>query len=440
MNAKYEIIKDAVHGYIKIFDHERRIIDTPIFQRLRRISQNTGVQYVYPCATHTRFSHSLGVMHIAGVFTERLLDQIPNVSEKTKRRYFYLMRLWGLTHDIGQGPFSHLFDDLILKPKYNTDHEKIGAKILRESSQLPDKVVPENGIQITLDEVARLFEVKAIENWPLKKRIGRSDVTGKILYYVCRGPYSADIMDFLLRDSYFTGAGYGNIDWQRLIYASIPHKDKVLLDPKGEEAFDSLILARLFMFSTVYYHRTTRAAVKVISYFLNEAASAFNNFRDFIGNVDEYSILDESFLLLHPSLKDSAYRKRLLERKIPYTRYYERSEQMSMDLSDKDIAEIMTKRTRRNLPENLRERLPEHAFFVDTPKIPLNPMFDQEQYIFLADPESQNGYKTRKIWETSWGSLRQQIFLIRLFIHDDYHAYENEITKAFTQRIERTHF
>jgi len=303
MTSKFEILKDPVHGYIQVFNHELKIIDSAIFQRLRRIKQNTGADYVYPGATHSRFSHSLGVMHIAGVFTEHLLDQIPNLSHNKKKKYYYLMRLWGLTHDIGHGPFSHTFDDIIFGPKYNTDHEKFGAKILRECTQLPRSVEPENGIKISLDEVASLFEAKSVEEWPLNKRLSK-DVKEKIFYYICRGAYSADIIDFLLRDSYFTGAGYGNIDWKRLIFSSVPIKDKIVLHPRGEESFDSMLLARLFMFSTVYYHRTTRAAIKTVTNFLRYAAEKLQNFKEYIENVDKFRYLDEDFLLFHPDLRD----------------------------------------------------------------------------------------------------------------------------------------
>jgi len=95
MQPRYEIVKDAIHGYIKIFEHELCLIDMPIVQRLRRISQNPCVHFVYPCATHNRFSHSLGVMHVAGMFTEKLLDQISNLGSEEKRKYYYLMRLVG---------------------------------------------------------------------------------------------------------------------------------------------------------------------------------------------------------------------------------------------------------------------------------------------------------------------------------------------------------
>jgi len=439
MGPKYEIIKDPIHGYIKIFDHEKDIIDTPIFQRLRRIKQDTAVHYAYPCATHTRFSHALGVMHIAGIFTEKLLEEV-KVSNTRKKRYYYLMRLWGLTHDIGHGPFSHTFDDVVLK-KYNTDHEKFGAKILRESTQLPRTVKPENSIEISLDEVASLFEVKSLEEWPLKRRIGRSDVKETIFYYVCRGPYSADIMDFLPRDSYFTGAGYGNIDWKRLILLSSPIKDKVVLDPRGEEAFDSLLLARLFMFSAVYYHRTVRAAVKVISDFLEESMAKLNDFREFIENIDKFADLDEEFLLSHPALRDSVYRKQLVERKIPYSRYREESVKIeNLLVSPKGYANKLTEETRERMPRKLRS-LPEEAFFIDAPTFKTDPRFgEQESFIFLADPKSQNGYRLRRVWETTWGQLQREVIILRLFIHEKYREYENEIIQSFRQRPAETHY
>lgn len=439
VSSEYEIIKDAVHGYIKIFDHERVIIDSPIFQRLRRIKQNTGADYVYPCATHTRFSHCLGVMHISGFFTEKLLEQIGNVNDAVKARYYFLMRLWGLTHDIGQGPFSHLFDDVILS-NFDTDHEKIGAEILRTYSAFPEDFEPARDVRINRDEVAQLLEVKTIEDWPLTESIGESDVNEKMLFYVGHGAYSADLMDYVLRDSYFTGAGYGNVDWQRLVYASIPHEDKVWLNTRGEEAFDSLLLARLFMFSTVYYHRTTRAATKVMDYFLRDAQSNLD-FEDFINDFDGYAKLDEDYLLFHPELRDSHHRNCLLRRELPYARVRE----VSVGIDEVETSgfleeNVLTQGTRTRLPHNLRE-LPDEAFFVDTPKIPTNPVFG-EDFVYLYDPGRSDPFYPRNIWKTSWGTLTREMSIIRLYIHDDYRNYESEIVNAFPLRgrVRRTFY
>jgi len=439
MTSNFEVLKDPIHGYIQIFDHEKEIVDSPIFQRLRRVKQNTGAEYVYPGATHSRFLHSLGVMHIAGTFAESMLEQIPGISAPKKKKYYYLMRLWGMTHDIGHGPFSHTFDDVVFEPKYRTDHEKFGAKILRESKQLPKTLKPEPGIEINIDEVASLFEVKSAEEWPLKRKIGRSDVNEAIFYYICRGAYSADIIDYILRDSYFTGAGYGNVDWKRLVFSSIPMKDKLVLDPRGEEVFDQLLLARLFMFSTVYYHRTTRAANKVIVQFLNEAMPKLHNFKRFIENVDSFTYLDEDYLLFNPELAESVYRKQLIERKIPYSKCEEKRQEVNLDVSDKALSNIFTQDTRNKLPPKL-QHLPDYAFFVDAPTIRLNPLFgDQEDYVFIADSKRTEGYRPRRVLETPWGVLQKKELIMRLFIHDDYREHEEKIVKAFGLRPTGTH-
>jgi HD superfamily phosphohydrolase len=439
MSLNFEVLKDPVHGYIQLFEHEKQIVDTAIFQRLRRIKQNTGVHYAYPGATHSRFSHSLGVMHVAGVFAEHLLKKIPRISEPRKRKYYYLFRLWGLTHDIGHGPFSHTFDDVVFQPNYNTDHEMYGSRILRNCIEIPCRIETEDGVEIEIEEVASLFEVKSIEDWPLKTRIGRSDVKETIFYYICRGAYSADIIDFLLRDSYFTGAGYGNIDWERLVFSSIPINDKIVLDPRGEEAFDSLILARLFMFSTVYYHRTTRAANKVINQFLNEATPKLNLFKDYVDDPNNYKNLDEDSLLFNPQLSDSLYRKQLLERKIPYTKFEEQKMEIGLDISDRALSNTYTQEIRSKLPSNLRD-LPEYAFFVDTPTFKLNPLFgEQEQYIFIQSENQPEHYKPRRVLETNWGSLQKKVLLMRLYIHDDFQQHSEQIVNAFTQRHSGTH-
>lgn len=425
----YEIVKDPIYGYIKIYDHELKIIDTPIFQRLRRIKQTTGVDYVYPCAVHTRFSHSLGVMHVAGIFTQRLLDQINGISEDDKKYYYFLMRLWGLTHDIGHGPYSHIFDEAVLE-KYSTDHEEIGARILREYSEFPDKFRI-GDLEISREDVAKLIGVKLIEDWPLNSEIGESDVNERILYYIGHGAYSADLIDYIIRDSYFTGAGYGNIDWQRLIYASKPYEDKVILSSRAREAFDALLLARLFMFSAVYYHRTTRAVVKVIKFFLDEACQKMD-FEYYIDDIENYAELDEDVILSEPSLRDSKFRKWLIHRKIPYSRVEEQRIPIRIESSDYLDEEILTQVVRSRLPSNLKNALPKEAFFVDTPKLDMNPMFSEE-FVYYQMP----GHPTpvpKPVLETMFGELPKEFAIVRLYIHDDHIEHKNSIITAFKRK------
>lgn len=413
-----EIVKDAVHGYIDLLDHEIKIIDNPMLQRLRRIYQDTAVHYVYPCATHTRFSHCLGTMHVAGEFTRTVLDRVEGVRKEERDRLVFLMRLWGLLHDVGHGPFSHQFDDIV-SIDYRTDHEKIGADICRQI--LPEKMRPASDIEITREEIAQIIEVKTPDEWPSDEKIGDGNATEQMLYYISFGTYSADTIDYLLRDSYFTGAGYGNVDWRRLMHVSIPLGDKLLLDPKGEEAFDSLLLARLAMFSAVYYHRTTRAAVKEIELFLKEARTKLD-FSAYFEDLSKYVELDEHFLLACDILKDCPHRTNLVNRIIPYHKVGPDKVLPIRNVETGDVLPTgaeLTENVRNRLKEEVRKKLPEDSFFVDTPIIDTNPVLG-DNYVYLFDADSSTKIRAREILETRWGQLSRELRIVRLYVHDRY--------------------
>src|SRR5215211_5813396 len=126
-------ITDPIHKYIRITDIEKKLIDTEVFQRLRKIRQLAGAHLVYPSAQHTRFEHSLGVMHLAGLAAETLLDKgYIECKEDVES-----LRIAALLHDIGHGPFSHLFEEVLLQNKPNKkkkiSHEIIGKKIIKET-------------------------------------------------------------------------------------------------------------------------------------------------------------------------------------------------------------------------------------------------------------------------------------------------------------------
>ena len=119
-------IKDPIHGYIELNKPEIDIVDTPQFQRLRRIRQLSAAHLTYPGAEHTRFHHSLGVMHVAGEIAQRLVDvELIDQEEYTK------IRIAGLLHDIGHGPFSHLFEEVLEKRDMN--HEQMTTQIVKET-------------------------------------------------------------------------------------------------------------------------------------------------------------------------------------------------------------------------------------------------------------------------------------------------------------------
>ena len=234
MKKTYLDIIDPIHDFVRVNQSELEIIDTPIFQRLRRIKQLSGAHLIYPGAQHTRFEHSLGVMHIASMACQSLLeksliplDQIQN------------LRFAGLLHDIGHGPFSHLFEE-ILRKNQKISHEDIGSDIIKKT-EIGD-LISRNG-----------FSKKSIAD------IAFGYFKHQFVSEVISGVLSADIMDYLLRDGYFTGAEHAKIDHKRLTYSLDVYKNKLALDKSALVNFETMMISRYQMFKAVYFHKTVRA-------------------------------------------------------------------------------------------------------------------------------------------------------------------------------------
>ncbi len=214
-------IRDSIHGDLHLTDYELKILDTVEVQRLRRIKQLGFTNLIYPGANHTRFEHSIGTLFLADKLAVKLsLDE----------EIIELLRVCGLLHDIGHAPFSHVSERALKQ-----DHESVGKEIIENSS-------------IT-DIVNERFDVKLINNI----------IDGKTKYgKIISGDLDVDRMDYLARDSYYTGVAYGVIDTERLLSSLTYNDDNLILSEKGVQAAESTLLARYFMYPTVYQHHTTR--------------------------------------------------------------------------------------------------------------------------------------------------------------------------------------
>jgi len=228
-------ISDPIHGYVYLSEVERSVIDTRVFQRLRRIRQLAGAHLTYPSAQHSRFEHSLGTMHVAGSAGNVLVNKGYLDEDKVQ-----MLRLAALLHDIGHGPFSHLFEE-VMAERTNVTHEDIGRKIIRQTE-----------IKDILDKYG--FSAKSIS----KLSFGESKIS--FLNEIIAGGLSADIMDYLQRDSYFTGAEYGKIDAERIISSFEVHNNRLALDKAALYSFEAMMIARYEMFKAVYFHKTVRSA------------------------------------------------------------------------------------------------------------------------------------------------------------------------------------
>jgi HD superfamily phosphohydrolase len=201
-------------------EFEVRLTDTPQIQRLRRIKQLGFTYLVYPGANHSRFEHSIGTMYLASRLASNL--QLDEHSQ-------CLLRCCAILHDAGHGPFSHVSEGVL---KFS--HEELTSKLIKES-QLGD----------ILKEKFQLKEVMEV--------IRGEGNLGSII----SGELDVDRMDYLLRDSYYTGVAYGVIDVERLIY-NMKLENGLILNRKGVQAAESMLLARYFMYPSVYQHHTTR--------------------------------------------------------------------------------------------------------------------------------------------------------------------------------------
>lgn len=216
---------------------ERELIDSPFVQRLRRIHQLAGSYLVYPGATHTRFEHVVGTMHVAGQIAESLAK-----SSEMEENLVQEVRLAALLHDVGHGPFSHMYEE-VLSEKEVTSHEDISQRVILETS-IRD-ILEKNG-----------YSAKKMSRFA----VGRQDSKPPFMNEIIAGGLSADMMDYLPRDSYFTGVEYGKVDAQRVIDSLHVANGHLVIDDAALYAFEALLLARYEMFKAVYFHRTVRAA------------------------------------------------------------------------------------------------------------------------------------------------------------------------------------
>lgn len=242
----YEI-RDPIHGFIKLSQKERDLINTKVFQRLRRIRQLAMAFLVYPGALHTRFDHSIGVMHVAGRICARLRELNPaKVCNKDVDR----IRLAALLHDVGHGPFSHLSETLLkesssiqtdMGPLREEIHEKITVNIIRDDDEI-------NAILscCECDFVVRMIEgEEKVRNWH---------------HNVISSELDADKMDYLLRDSYFAGVKYGEYDLEKLIESCLianRPETPFALNSEGLYALEQFMLARYHMKQQVYWHEVS---------------------------------------------------------------------------------------------------------------------------------------------------------------------------------------
>ena len=239
-------INDPLFGLIELNEVESYILDTPLFQRLRGIKQLALAYYVYPTATHDRFTHSLGVFHLTKEITLELNKKSTNILDNLSVKN---LKMAALLHDLGHFPFSHSLefhgkqDDFSIKnfPFFlKFPHEEFGVYLI-QNSYIKD-ILLDNGYDIDL--ICNLIQGKGIENL--------------ILSRIINWELDSDRLDYILRDSFFTGVGFGNINYHYLLSNFRPYKNKrIVIDSKAIRDIEHFIISRFSLHDRVYTHKTS---------------------------------------------------------------------------------------------------------------------------------------------------------------------------------------
>ncbi len=248
-------VMDPIHNFIDISEYPviQQLIDTPYFQRLKRLSQLGLTSSVYPNATHSRFAHSIGVMHVFLV----LFDSIVQRSTLTKHAIDHLRPIGAvaaLLHDIGHGPFSHISEKFLDNGSF--DHESMTQKIILDT-EIHD-ILKENKIESRI-----ICDV-------LKHQVS-GDL--RFVSQLISSQLDADRIDYLMRDALFTGVPYGKIDIYRIANTMFlwdkttstkSLQGTVVISQKGIEAVENYLIGRYHMYKGVYYHKTVRCMESIL--------------------------------------------------------------------------------------------------------------------------------------------------------------------------------
>ncbi len=445
--SRVNLSSDPIYRYLRITKGgpegvageaaEQDLVDAAWLQRLRRIHQLQSAWWVFATAEHSRFQHALGAMHLAGEWARHLHPSLKVACGDVPSSQLVeeTMRMAGLLHDVGHGPFGHFFDENYLDT-WGIDHEVIGralitgplAGLIRELGASPSADF-EPGERIDPRWVAYLISATALDGFTPPGWLAA-------LQPALTGAFSADNMDYVPRDSYICGVSAGPVDVQRILHYSFISERGLTLHAHAAEALYMFLNSRLYLYHQVYFHRTVRRIdLQLREVFrptveLLLGGNPLERLHRFMP-LTEWSLLSDVDRWAQGS-GDSRRRElgeawaAVVARKLKWKLIY----QGHTDARDVPSAALSV--TREQFAHQLRERLPSSlrniVFEVDVAaqeSRAFNPMTETADILFYEPLE--DSYRQSRVLDL-FKRLPVRMALFRIFAHDETHR--RELIKA----------
>lgn len=329
-------IRCPIHGTLPVSIRELRLIDHPSFQRLRNIKQLGFADLSFPGATHTRYSHSLGAMHLATRLFDRLFPvggdaMLPALPERVRARFRQTVRLAMLFHDLGHAPLSHTTE--LLMPsvgelglgafagddvRRRASHEDYTLKIVLDSPLGEELERQFKDTDILARDVAELIVGATWQGSSARFRHGGFDYT-PALRQIVSSECDADRMDYLQRDSFYSGVNYGKFDADWLIdnVVAVEKDNGVYLGIRARAifSFEDFLLSRYHMFATVYLHYTPVIFEKMLARYFEDCTNRGVSEFSLPADIERYTQLDDMDLILTLRKSKNPWARRIIERK-----------------------------------------------------------------------------------------------------------------------------
>ncbi|AAL62907.1 conserved hypothetical protein [Pyrobaculum aerophilum str. IM2] len=346
-------IRDPIHGFIKLTEEEVKLIDgEPLIQRLRYIKQLGFVYLVYPTATHTRFDHSLGVMHIATLLGQRIMQLLGEVDEELLRH----LRAAALLHDIGHLPFSHSFEILTRELLHMaTVRGCVEVNVAQfDAAQKPHEITT----RLLVDKLSPRLSELGYDPDLIKNLLFNSDGKYKLYNKILSGVFDADRLDYIMRDMYFTGAAVGTsftyVDLERIVENLEIDGDNFRFNEKARVNLEGYLITRYNLYRHVYLHHKTvlftEVARNILADNIEKCASSLGDSdicqylcdlaRFVTGHVEEkdvWKVTDDYFTSVF--IRDARFRDLLSRKPLDYITLWKR---------EKDFIEVFKNPVRVN--------------------------------------------------------------------------------------------